>query len=296
MPRIPRDQAEGLRRLLDRSGLRVISVSAGGGGNGKTWTVINLAAALAELGRDVLILDEGAATQGVTAALGLKARFDLEDLIRPVRALDELIVRGPAGIMLLPLARGARSLAQLPARKQQCLLERCGRFGVAVDTLLVDAAPRGASALLRPGGTAEQLIVLEGGNAAAVTAAYALIKSLNGECARRQFHVLVSNVVNEDDARLIFGNMARVARRYLQVALEYLGHVPPDDKLQHAARLRLPVVTAFPGAAAARSFRRMARAIAGWPHAEDDGSGFNDFMRRLIHSSRQRSASVGAKL
>lgn len=291
MARTQPDQADGLRRLLDRSGLRVVSVSASAGG-GKAGAIVNLAGALAELGSDVLILDEHPATHSVAAALGLKARFDLEDVIRSGRDLDEVIVRGPAGIRILPLARGARSLARLPAPEQQRLVERCGRLGFPLDTLLVDAAPGGTSALLWPGTTAQEVIVIAGGDAAAITAAYALIKRLSNEFARREFHVLVNNVASEREARTIFGNMAGVARRYLQVSLAFMGHVPPDDKLQHAARLRLPVVAAFPGAAAAGSFRCLAQAIAGWPRVEEDGCGFDDFMRRLIHSNRLRAAAA----
>jgi flagellar biosynthesis protein FlhG len=287
-----RDQAEGLRRLLDHNRLRVVAISAGAGGSGKTAAIINLAGALAELGSDVLILDENPAAQGVTAALGLKARFDLEDVIRRERDLDEVIVRGPAGILILPLARGARSLSRLPAQEQQRLVERCGRLGFPVDTLLVDAAPGSASALLWPGTAAQEVIVLEGGSAAAITAAYALIKRLSSEFGRREFHVLIGNVASEREARIIFANMAGTARRYLQVALDFMGHIPPDDKLQHAARLRLPVVAAFPAAVAAGSFRCLAQAVSGWPQAEEDGSGFDDFMRRLIHSSRARTAAA----
>ena len=286
------DQAEGLRRLLDRSGLRVVSVIAGTGGNGRTGVIVNLAGALAELGSGVLILDEHPAGHGVTAALGLKSRFDLEDVIRRERDLDEVIVRGPTGIVILPLARGARWLSQLPAPEQLRLVERCGRLGFPVDTLLVDAAPGSASALLSPGTVAEEVIVLAGGSAAAITAAYALIKRRSNEFARREFHVLVSNVASESEARIIFRNMAGAARRYLQVSLDFMGHVPPDDKLQHAARLRLPVVAAFPAAAAAASFRRLAQAIGDWPRAEEDNCGFDDFMRRLIHSNRPRAAAA----
>jgi flagellar biosynthesis protein FlhG len=273
------DQAEGLRRLLERSGLRVVSINAGGSGD--SGAMINIAGALAELGSDALILDEQPATHGITAALGLNARFDLEDVIRRGRDLDEVIVRGPAGIRILPLARGVRSLAQLPPPEQQRLLERCGRLGFALDTLLVDAAPGSASA-----------IVLAGGSAGAITAAYALIKRLANEFARREFHVLVSDVASETEARSLFANMAGAARRYLQVSLAFMGHVAPDDKLQHAGRLRLPVVAAFPGSAAAGSFRRLARSIASWPRSEEDGCGFDDVMRRLIHSNRLHAAAA----
>lgn len=172
------DQAEGLRRLLARKELRVLSVNAGGSGN--SAAIVNLAAALAELGRDVLILDENPTEQGVSAALGLKPRYDLEHVIRRERDLDDVILRGPAGLLVLPLARGARALAQLPASEQLRLVERCGGLGISVDTLLVDPAPGSASALLGAGSAAQEVIVLAGGGAAAITAAYALLKRLSG--------------------------------------------------------------------------------------------------------------------
>jgi len=293
LPKMRRDQAEGLRQLLDPDALRVVAISAGNGSS-KTVAIVNLAGALAELGRDVLILDENPAAQGVTAALGINARFDLDDVIRRERDLDEVIVRGPAGLLILPLARGARSLWQLPAPEQQRLVERCGRLGHPVDTLLVDSAPGSARTPLWPGTAAQEVIVLAGGSAAAITAAYALIKRLSNEFARREFHILVSDMASESEARTIFGNMASVARRHLQVSLDFMGHIPPDSKLRDAARLRLPVVAAFPDAAAADSYRRMARAIIDWPRAEEDGSGFDDFMRRLIHSGRLHTAAAQA--
>lgn len=296
MSRIRLDQAEGLRRLLGPNALRVVAIRAGAGSGGATGAIINLAGALCELGRDVLIIDENPAAQGVTAALGIKPRFDLDDVISRGRDLDEVIVRGPAGLLILPLARGARSLPRLPVPEQLRLAEHCGRLGFPVDTLLVDAAPGSASALLWPGTAAQEVIVLAGGGAAAVTAAYGLIKTLSNQFARREFRVLVSGMASESEARAIFGNMARVARRHLQVSLDFMGHIPPDSKLQQAARLRLPVATAFPDAAAARSYRRLAQAIVGWPQAEEDGSGFGDFMRRLIHSARLHPAAVQISL
>ena len=291
MARTRPDQAEGLRRLLVRSGLRVVSVSAGNGASGAA-AIVNLAGALAELGSDVLILDGRPGSQSITSALGLKVHFDFDDVIRRERDLDEVIVRGPAGLRILPLARGARSLSQLPPAEQQRLVERCGRLGFPVDTLLVDSVPGSAGAQLWTGAVAQEVIVLGGGSAAAITAAYTLIKRLSSEFARREFHVLVSNVASESEARAIFLNIAGVARRYLQVSLDYMGHIPPDEKLLHAAQLRLPVVSAFPRAAAAVSFRSLAKAIAGWPRADEDACGFDDFMRHLIHSNGPRAAAA----
>ena len=292
MPKVMRDQADGLRRLLDRQGMRIVRLSSGAGGRGKAGAVLNLAAALAELGRDVLILDENPAGHGVTAELGLNPRFDLDDVIRRRRDLDEVLVRGPEGILILPIARGASSLTQLAVRDQQWLVERCSRLSSPVDTLLVDTDAGSASALLWPGIAAQEVIVLAGGSAEAITSGYSLIKRLNAEFGRREFRLLVSEVSGEPEARQIFANMAGVARRYLQVSLDFMGHVPADAQLKQAARLRVPVVSAFPSAAAAGSFRNLALSITGWPRAQDDGSGLGEFMRRLIDSSRPRAVAA----
>ncbi len=291
-PRAMRDQADGLRRLLDRQGLRIVRLSSGAGSGGKTGAVLNLAAALAELGRDVLIIDENPAAHGVTAALGLKARFDLDDVIGRKRDLEEVLVRGPAGIMILPITRGAAALAQMQAREQQWLVDRFSRLSTPVDTLLVDAAEGSVSTPLWPGIAAQEVIVLSGGSANAITSGYGLIKRLNVEFGRREFRLLVSDVSDEAEARQIFGNMAGVARRYLQVTLDFMGHVPADKQLQQAARLRQPVVAAFPKAVAAGSFRKLALAITGWPQAQENASGLDEFMRCLIDSSRLRAVAA----
>lgn len=285
MPNLRHDQATGLRRLLDQGGLRVVSVSAGEGASQRNWAIINLAGALAHGGSEVLILDAGPAQQGVAAALGLQTRFDLEDVVRGRRDLDDAILRGPAGIKVLPLARGARALAQMPGADQQWLIERCARAGLAFDTLLADAA-QGA------GVSAPELIFLGGAGASALTQAYASVKRLCGQFARREFQVMVGNVAGEREARAVFANIAGVARRHLRVSLDFLGHVPSDDRLRQAARLRMPVVAAFPDCASAASLRAMAHAIAGWPRPDQDGGGLDGFMRGLIDTGRPHGAAA----
>lgn len=290
MSRARTDQAEGLRRLIDRSGLQVVSVSTDG--SGQPGAIVNLAGALAELGRDVLILDERPGACGITGALGLKPRFNLGDVISGRRELDDMIVRGPAGIRVLSLGQCKCLISELPEREQRRLVERFGRLNVPVDTLLLESASGHANSLLSCGAGIREVVVLAGGGAKEITAGYALIKRLNIEFARHEFHVLVSNVASENMARTIVSNMAAVARRYLRVSLDFIGHVPPDEKLQHAARLGLPVVAAFPAAAAAESFRGLAQTIAAWPRGEDGSYGLDDVMGRVIYSNSQRAAAA----
>lgn len=292
MPRIRTDQAEGLRRMLARSRLRVVSVSDSATADGRLSAIVNLAGALAELGSDPLIVDEHPPANGIVAALGLTPRYDLQDVIRGRREIDDLIVRGPAGIRILPLARGAGGVLRLPAADRQSFIERCRRPGFPVDTVLMSAVHDGEGARLWQASSAQDVVVLSGGGVAAITAAYASIKRLSTEFARREFHILVSNVASEREAKVIFGNMASVARRYLRVSLHLMGHVPPDVKLQLAARLRLPVGAAFPAAASAENFRSLAQSIIGWPQAVECDGGLDGFFRRLVHPGHLHATAI----
>ena len=278
--------------MLDREGLRILSVSAAGRGGSDIGATINLAAALAEIGSDVLILDEWSGLLSGAGALGLTVRFTMEDLLGGSRQLDDMIVHGPGGIRVLPLARCDLSLSQLPESERHRLALRLKRLGNPVDTLLVDAAPGRASALLPVTAPAREVIVLAGGGASEITAAYALIKRLSNEFARREFHILVGNVASEQRARSIVDHMAGVARHYLRVSLEFMGHVPPDEKLLHAARLRLPVVAAFPGTAAAGSFRSLAQTVTGWPRDADDDAALDEVTNRFRHSQSVRAVAA----
>ncbi len=285
MPSAIGDQAEGLRRLLARQGLSVLRVSGCQTDSAApTAAVINLAAALQDLGRDVLVIDEHSAPHGIAAALGLQPRFAFEESLCKARDLEELMLRGPAGLRILPLPRGARSLAQLGAEDERLLLKRCATAGFPVDTLLIDAAERDGLWF----GAACEIVVLCGAAPESITGVYACMKRLNHDCARREFHLLVTGMA-EAHASRIFENLRAAARRYLDVRVQLLGHVPSEGELERSLKLQLPVVSAFPEAVSAGRWRALARQVAGWPRPEEQASGLEEFMRRLIHSTRRRA-------
>lgn len=278
--------------MLAREGLRVVSVSAAGRAGNDIGAIINLAGALTEIGSDVLILDERSGRPSAAGVPGRNVRFNLKDLLGGSRPLDDMIVHGPGGIRVLPLAECGLNLRQLPETEQHRLKLRLRHLANPVDTLLVDATPASANALLSGAAGVRDVIVLAGGGATEITAAYGLIKRLSNEFARREFHILVGNVASENRARSIVSHMAGVARHYLRVSLDFIGHVPPDEKLLHAARLRLPVGTAFPSAAAATSFRSVAHAVANWPRDPYDTGVPNDAMSHFMHSHSLRAVAA----
>ncbi len=277
------DQAEGLRRLLVGNQTQIITLVAGKQGVGRTSVTINLAAALAAGGRDVLVLDENPAPNNLTDGLGLFARFDLLDVLQGRCQLQDALLTSN-GYAVLPVARAMRSLSRLNPIEQRCLENALTEVSCGVDVMLVDGAmltgPASVSASLASG---VRLLVVMDATAAGITESYSLIKRLALENARLRFEIVVNKVASEQMARLVFGNMEKVARSNLAARLEYLGCIPQDDRLKRATQLSRAVVEAFPKAESAKSCQLLSQSVL-QKTMQQDGmeGGIAQMMKNLI--------------
>ncbi len=285
------DQAEGLRRLLAKDALRIITIASATAGVGKTSAAINLAVALARAGREVLVLDGSPQRGNVSDALGMNARFDLLDVINRKKTLEQVLMTGPEGISVLPAAHGIGHLAGLNRDEQDRLIGCFSKLPNPADVVLVDTAT-GSGKALPVNLAAQDVILVLSKTSSSITGNYALIKTMSLQYAKRHFRILVNKARSEREARTLFLNMAQAARRYLSVSLDYIGFISPDDKLERATALCTPVVEAFPAAPSATGFRRMAGEMMGWPRHTETEESMGNFMRRLIQSSRLGAASI----
>lgn len=286
------DQAEGLRRLLHRGGVSIMTVASGSNGVGRTSAVINIAAGLAARGRGVLVIDENYGPANVTGLLGVRSRFDLQDVIRQECSLEEALVQGPRGIAILPAARGATALPGLRQLEQQQLIAGFGRIDDRFDVVLVDTRCGNQRNLGFFSRAVQDTIVVSSAAAPAITESYALIKRMGRHRGKRRFHLLLNRITSEPRARLIFDNMERVARSHLETPLECLGSVPRDDSVGTASRMFQPVVEAFPTSPSATGFKRIAESIAGWPGIRDGTQSLDSLIQRLL-SSQFNLATAG---
>jgi len=280
------DQAEGLRRLLVRASARVITVAAARTGMGASSLVVNLATALAQTGKNVLVLDENLSCDNVGNMLALKPRYDLLNAVRRDMLLEDVLLHTRQGVHILPVARAIQALPQMSPPERQCLLECLAGASRYVDVVLVDAAATEAryiSASLAPD---QPLLVVMNTTASAITESYGLIKRMATQDGRQSFEIVVSKAQNEDEAQVVFGNVAQVARRHLQVRVEYLGYIPLDEKLKRATQLCRPIVEVFPASPAARAFGDLGRNLMLLPAAGNEGTGsLPDVVQRLIRQA-----------
>lgn len=289
------DQAEGLRRLLVRNRTQVVSVVSGKPGVGSTSVTLNLAAALARSGKDVLVLDENLAPNNLSGRLNLAAGHDLLDVARGKCTPAEAVL-AINGYSVLSIARAMSALTSLRQTEQKRLEDALSEMGSGVDVILVDAAafgqsaPSAVSSSLASGGA---LLVVADATVSGITESYALIKRLALESARARFGVVVNRVADAQAAKTAFENMAQVARLNLAAQLDCLGYIPQDDRLKRATQLRRSVVEAFPAAASAKAYLELAQKLLCLPLQHDEAEGsVHDIIRGLVKSLRQCSGEM----
>ncbi|TAM54015.1 MAG: MinD/ParA family protein [Paraburkholderia sp.] len=252
------DQAEGLRRLLAKSGSRVVAVTGGPVGVGCTSTVVNLAAALAALGKDVLVIDERLGANSVSTMLGgMRGAGSLRAVLDGELALDEACARHELGFSVLAASR------------ENCAGYSGAQLGMLLagpaDVVLVDVRLDRQGALSPLAAQAHDVMIVTRVAAQAITEAYACMKRLHLEHAIAQFRVLVNHVSSLADAHTTFENLAEVAARYLSVSIEDAGCVTADPLMERSLELRRCVVDAYPSAQSARDYRHVASEMLYWP-------------------------------
>lgn len=276
------DQAEGLRKLLARPSLRVVTVVGAWPGLGATSVVVNLASALSRASKQVLVLDENLAHDNVANALALKPRYDLLNSIRDDLNWRGVMLHTATGVKVLPVARAMQALDKLSETERERLLEILNEASRSTDVVLVDANTVGHSVCASLS-VDEPLLLILNATANGITESYTLLKQMVVQNGRQSFDIVVNKAHDEQEARTVFDNMAHVALRHMQVRLKYLGYIPLDENLGRSTQVCRSVVDEMPEAPASQAFVALARNLMLLPAAKKEGeNALNQLIQRLF--------------
>lgn len=281
---LPSDQAQGLRLAEDAPNrpVRVIAVTGGKGGVGKTTVAVNLAMAFAETGQRTLLLDTDLGLANVDVLLGLSPRFTLADVIDGRCGLEETLIEGPHGLMIVPAASGKRHMTELRPAEHVGLVRAFSDLERAVDVMVVDTAAGISDSVLTFSQAAQDVIVTVCNEPASITDAYALIKVLSRERGVQRVQVLANMTRHPNEGKELFDKLARVSERFLDVVLNYMGAIPYDEWLRRAVQRQQAVLEAFPASGSSQAFRDLARRAAQWQAPAGPRGGVEFFVERLV--------------
>ncbi len=266
--------------------VRVIAVTGGKGGVGKTNVSVNLAASLAEMGKRTLLMDADLGLANVDVLLGLTPRFTLADLVAERCQLEDVLLEGPEGLLIVPASSGFRHMAELSPAEHVGLVNVFSELQRALDVMVVDTAAGITDSVLTFCQAAQDTVVVVCDEPASITDAYALIKVLSRERGVDRVHVIANMVRDPNEGRKLYEKLARVCERFLgDVALHYLGAVPQDDWLRRAVQRQQAVVKAYPGSPSARAINEIARVTARWQPPTGARGNVEFFVERMINRS-----------
>jgi flagellar biosynthesis protein FlhG len=280
------DQADSLRELVSRNdgppqALRVIAVTSGKGGVGKTHLSCNLAVLAARAGRRVLLLDADLGLANADIVLGISPHHHLGDVLDGSVRLEEALVEGPQGVRILGASSGVQDLTQLDDSQKMRLVEALDELEERFDVVLIDCAAGIGDNVLFFAGAAQEILLVVSPEPTSLTDAYATVKVLSQDAGVERFSVIVNPAATEAHGREVFARLTSVTDRFLKARVSFLGHVPRDENLQRALMAHRPVVELYPRSAVTRSLQHIARNLLAHPPPVSLDGGLRFLWNRL---------------
>ena len=281
------DQAQGIRQMKSHHPVRVIAVTSGKGGVGKSNVTVNLAVTLAQSGERVMVMDADMGLANIDVLLGLSPGLNLSHVINGECTLEETIIEGPAGIKIVPASSGVAAMSDLTPAQNAGVIRSFSELTVPVDTLLIDTAAGISDSVVSYIRASREVIVVVCDEPASITDAYAMVKVMNRDYGVERFHVLANQAHGVQQGRELYNKLARVSQKFLDVTLDYLGSVPYDDCLKKAVQKQKSVVEAFPRSPSALAFKQLAKKTQQWPAPTTMEGHLEFFIERLVNYSAQ---------
>lgn len=285
------DQATVLRKMAHQNiapkgTLRVISVTSGKGGVGKTNFTVNLALALIDFGYRVIILDGDLGLANVDIACGITPRFTLEHLLSGEKTIEEILVFGPKGLGILPGGSGVQDLANIDRAHLENVIRNLGRLEGLADILIIDTGAGLGHTVLNFLKASDDIILLTTPEPTAVTDAYGMLKALHSEDNEEknlQVNVVVNRVSNENDAKATFERLENAVQKFLHGSVSLLGWVYDDPSVSKAIMNQEPLAIGFPKSTAYSCIQWIASSVSGLYLAPPrKAAGIRGFLTQLL--------------
>ena len=254
-------RSPGEERPMAREELRVISVTSGKGGVGKSSVVINLAESLLRLGKRVLVVDADPGMGDICLLLDLLPPYTLNQVLSGEKCLEEIVVDAGGGLKILPVGIGAQRYQTLSPSERLSLFQGMGRLEELFDYVLIDTGAGIPANVTGFASAAREVMLVMTPEPTSITDAYALVKTLSGRYDALRFRLLVNRCWDAEEGMSLFHKLSAITGRFLDISLVYSGCILEDPLLVESVRRRGALCRLFPEAKASGNFRILAQQI-----------------------------------
>lgn len=266
------DQAERLRAIIKQqnqvntSNARIITVTSGKGGVGKSSVSINLALQFRKQGKRVIIFDADFGLANIEVMFGVIPKYTLADLMFKGKELKDIITEGPNGVQFVSGGSGIARLVNLDREQVKRILYKLSELENLADVIIIDTGAGISQSVLEFAAASPEILLVTTPEPTSITDSYALLKALamNPDFDRSASKVLLvaNKVTSATESRNIFDKLSAVVGRFLNIRLEYLGAVPQDSNITKAIMKQKPVSIEYPNAIASKAFASMEQRLS----------------------------------
>ncbi|HUU43907.1 MAG TPA: MinD/ParA family protein [Planctomycetota bacterium] len=284
------DQASSLRALVKEAGLssRVIAVTSGKGGVGKTSCAVNLALACSRLGQRVTLVDFDLGLANVDVIMDIRPLHNLSHVVMGKMRVRDVAVSAE-GIRVIPGASGLRELANLAPPARDELIRSLQTLEEDTDLVIIDTGAGISGNVVRVAASADEVLVICTPEPTSIMDAYATIKMITREPAHGRLRVVVNMAAERKEAERVSNTMADVSRRFLSIDVDRVGFIPWDEHVPKAVKERRPFGLLYPHCAASVAVRGLARVIVNGraPERRQGGGFFARLVNALAGTSKR---------
>jgi len=235
---------------------RIIAVTSGKGGVGKSSIVSNMAYVLSGMGEITYIFDADLSLGNIDVMFGMVPKFNVRDLIEGRKHITDIVAEGPAGIRIIPATSGVSEFSNLTMEERQILLSSFRELP-EYDFLIVDTSAGLSSNVVYFNAISEDILMVITPDPASMTDSYAVIKALRNRTGQKSFKIIANLVRDEAEGLDIFKKILTVADRFLDVYLEFLGYIPADRNIGFATRKQKLWAEHFPQTSATQALNKI---------------------------------------
>ncbi len=241
--------------------LRIIAVASGKGGVGKTSLTVNLAIALAQAGKKVMIMDADLGMANVDIMMGLTPRYTLHDVMQGHKRLREIVLESWEGVKIVPGCSGIFEAADMQRIRREALMKELELYGRGMDYILVDTGAGISKEVLGFVASADDVIIVITPEPTSITDGYGIIKVLSRFELHDQVYLVVNMAGNVQEAEEAAGKIEVVAHTYLDIAIKRLGAIYMDANVKRSIKEMTPYMIKYPRSQTAVSVAKIAENI-----------------------------------
>lgn len=293
------DQAAQLRQIVkqhpasEQSGglsAKIITITSGKGGVGKSNTVVNMALSLKNLGKEVVILDADLGLANIEVLLGVIPRYNLSHVLSGEKTINQIIEESSDGVKFISGGSGINELMFLSREQITHFANNISKLEQIADFILIDTSAGITDAVLSFCKLAHEIVFITTPEPTSITDAYALIKTFKSksDLALPAIKILVNKTESNNEAKEVYTKLSSVCKHFLEIDIDYLGHILFDYNVMKAAKLQEPICKCYPKSSASSAYRRIAKSITAQMPDQENQPEKNSLFKQVLNMFSKR--------